>query len=136
MKQANNLPQVSEIQLTYRSKVKATERPQIRCSGDALNILWGYWSKDDIELLESFNILLLDRANRVMGFINISKGGVAGTVVDAKIVFAAALKARASALILAHNHPSANLRPSQADIDLTRKLKKAGKCWIWPCLTI
>ena len=62
-----------------------------------------------------------------MGMCPISKGGVSGTVVDLKIIFATALKGRASAIILAHNHPSANLNPSQADIDLTKKIGKAGR---------
>jgi DNA repair protein RadC len=57
----------------------------------------------------------------------VSQGGLAGTVVDPKVVFAAALKARASSLILAHNHPSGNLKPSQADTDLTNKIKQGGE---------
>lgn len=118
--------QVSEVQLSYRNKVQASDRPQIRGSRDAFDLLFANWS-DDLELLESFYLLLLDRANRVKGMLAVSKGGTAGTVVDAKIVFAAALKTLASSVVLAHNHPSGNLRPSQADIDLTRKLKEAGK---------
>jgi DNA repair protein RadC len=62
-----------------------------------------------------------------MGLFHASKGGVAGTVVDLKVVFAAALKARASSMIFAHNHPSGNLLPSQADLDLTKRFKEAGK---------
>jgi len=118
---------VSEIKLSYKSKVKASNRPQIRCSQDAVDILLQYWDEDEMELLENFNILLLDRANRVMGFVNVSKGGIAGTVVDAKIIFATALKARASAIILSHNHPSGNLHPSSADIEITKKLRAGGK---------
>lgn len=118
--------QVSEVQLSYRNKVQAADRPQIRGSRDAFALLHANWS-DDLELLESFHVLFLDRANRVKGMYQVSKGGTAGTVVDAKIVFAAALKVLASSLILAHNHPSGSLQPSQADIDLTRKLKEAGK---------
>ncbi|MFT5383884.1 MAG: DNA repair protein RadC [Saprospiraceae bacterium] len=58
----------------------------------------------------------------------ISSGGMAGTVVDAKIIFRKALEnGPASGIILAHNHPSGNLKPSQADIDITKKLKKAGE---------
>lgn len=117
---------VSEIHLTYKSKVKAKDRPQIMSARDAYWVLESNWS-DQIGLVEEFNILLLDRANRVMGFCPISKGGVSGTVVDLKIVFAAALKARASSIILAHNHPSGNTSPSQQDIDLTKRFEKAGK---------
>jgi DNA repair protein RadC len=76
---------------------------------------------------EEFWILLLNRANRVIGRERVSVGGVAGTVVDAKLVFQKAIQQLASSIILAHNHPSGNLRPSQADIDLTKKLKAAGK---------
>lgn len=81
-----------------------------------------------IELYESFFILVLNRANKVLGCVKISQGGTAGTVVDAKIVFGAALAVPGvSSLILCHNHPSGSLVPSQADIDLTRKLAKGGK---------
>ena len=118
--------QVSEVKLSYHEKIKISDSPQIMSSKDAANVLWGNWS-DDLELLESFNVLFLNRANRVKGMFTVSKGGVAGTVVDAKIIFAAAVKALACSLILSHNHPSGNLQPSQADIDLTRKLKEAGQ---------
>ncbi len=118
--------QVSEIKLVYKSKTKAKERPQITSSRDAYWTLESNWS-DQIGLLEEFNVLLLDRSNRAMAICPISKGGVSGTVVDLKIVFAAALKGRASSIILAHNHPSGNLKPSQADIELTRKFRKASE---------
>lgn len=76
---------------------------------------------------EEFWVVLLNRANRVMQKVRISQGGVAGTVVDAKIIFKEALAHLASGIILCHNHPSGNLRPSQADIDITQKISKAGK---------
>lgn len=117
---------VAEIQLTYRNKVRAKDRPVITCSRDAYWVLKSNWS-DQMGLLEEFNILLLDRSNRVLALCPISKGGISATIVDLKIVFAAALKGRASSIILAHNHPSGNLRPSQEDIDLTHKFKEAGK---------
>jgi len=75
---------------------------------------------------EEFWILLLNRANKITSKQLISKGGQAGTVADPKIIFNTALQNHASSVILAHNHPSGNLKPSQADIDLTRKLKSAG----------
>ena len=91
--------QVAEIQLTYNNKVKAKDRPQIMSSRDAYWVLESNWS-DQMGLLEEFNILLLDRANRVLGMCPISKGGVSGTVVDLKIVFAAAIKDRPSSIII------------------------------------
>ncbi|HYK77395.1 MAG TPA: DNA repair protein RadC [Daejeonella sp.] len=75
---------------------------------------------------EEFWIILLNRANKITSRHLVSRGGQSGTLVDPKIVFNTALAHRASAIILAHNHPSGNLKPSQADIDLTRKLKSAG----------
>ncbi|PHN00919.1 JAB domain-containing protein [Flavilitoribacter nigricans] len=119
--------QVTEVKMVYYNKVKAADRPQVKSSFDAYEILAANWDEGTINLYEEFFILLLDRASRVMGRYPVSQGGVAGTVVDAKIIFAAALKCRASSLILAHNHPSGQLRASQADIALTNKLVKAGE---------
>jgi DNA repair protein RadC len=76
---------------------------------------------------EEFWILLMNQANHIVGKSLISKGGVSGTVVDSKMVFKPALDALASGIILVHNHPSGNLKPSQQDIDLTRKLAQAGR---------
>lgn len=76
---------------------------------------------------EEFWILLLSRNNKVIARELISKGGLSGTVADPKIIFNVALLHQASSIILAHNHPSGNLKPSQQDIDLTRKLYQAGK---------
>lgn len=101
------------------------DRPQILSSKD------GYHCIAPILMdlnHEEFWIILLNRANKVIGKEQISAGGVSGTVVDAKIIFRKALEvAPASSIILCHNHPSGNRNPSQADIDLTKKLKKAGE---------
>ena len=118
--------EVTEIKMIYRNRIKAADRPQITSSQDAYMILFSNWS-EQIGFIEEFYILLLDRANRVMARYLVSQGGLAGTVVDAKVIFAAAIKGRASSVILSHNHPSGSLRPSQADIDLTAKLREAGK---------
>ena len=75
---------------------------------------------------EEFWVLYLNRANLVVKKVPISKGGVSGTTVDAKIIFKYALELLASSMILCHNHPSSNLNPSQADITVTRKLKNAA----------
>lgn len=119
--------EVAEIQLTYRSTVKASLRPRIRDSKDAETILREGWNPDKIDLVEQFKILLINRANKVLGVFEVSQGGLAGTVADPKLIFVCALKAAACGIILAHNHPSGSLTPSQADIDLTRKLKEGGK---------
>ena len=121
------LAQVSEVQLSYRSKVSAKDRPMVRNSQDTYDILMQIWDHDTLELAESFKVLFLNRANRVMGVYSLSHGGMTGTVADPKLVFIAALKAAACNIILAHNHPSGNLTPSSADISLTEKMVQAGK---------
>jgi DNA repair protein RadC len=76
---------------------------------------------------EEFWVICLNRKNEILKYKCISQGGMSGTVVDAKLIFAYALSEKASALILAHNHPSGSLKPSDADLSLTRKLKAAGQ---------
>jgi DNA repair protein RadC len=125
--------QVSEVKVTYRNTIQVADRPTVSCSRDAENILRSNWS-DDIELLEEFNILFLTKANQVKGIFRLSRGGMAGTVVDIKILFATALKGMAAGLILGHNHPSGRIQPSQADIDLTRRIRKAGETLDLPVL--
>ena len=107
-----------------RVRTDVRQLPSITCSKDAFLIVHPHLA--DLPH-EEFWILLLNRANKLIDSIQISIGGVAGTVVDAKMVFQKALQHLASSIILAHNHPSGNLRPSQADIDLTKKLKQAGQ---------
>ncbi|HVW94425.1 MAG TPA: JAB domain-containing protein [Mucilaginibacter sp.] len=118
---------VSEIKVSYHPGFKAAERPKITQSKDAYNILFNNWDQGRIEMNEQFVILLLNRCNKVLGMTEISSGGVAGTVVDPKLVFGIALKTCASGIILCHNHPSSNLKPSEADIFLTKRLAEAGK---------
>ncbi len=83
---------------------------------------------------EEFWVILLNRANVVMRTVSISRGGVAGTVADPKLIFKEALEQLASSIILVHNHPSGNRTPSAADIALTRKLKEAGQFLDLPVL--
>ena len=118
---------VSEVELIYRSKVKLSMRPLIRCAGDAYNILLKHWEKEKIEFIEQFKVLYLNRGNRVLAINTISSGGLTGTVADPRLIFATALKLNATALILSHNHPSGNLSPSESDKVLTEKIKNAGK---------
>ncbi len=122
-----NLFAVTEVELTYRNKIRATDRPKITKSSDAYDLFMRVWDMNKIQLLEQFKIMLLDRGNACMGISNVATGGVSACVVDPKIVFSTALKARASGLVLAHNHPSGNLKPSIEDKALTKKFMEAGK---------
>jgi DNA repair protein RadC len=122
-----HLFQVSEIRVSYQPKIPPKERPQIRSSQTCYDIFMNYWDLNVIEYEEQFCTMYVNRANRVIGIHKHSTGGVAGTVVDAKQILAVALKSNASGIILCHNHPSSNLRPSQADLDITSKIKSAAK---------
>jgi DNA repair protein RadC len=117
---------VSEVKLIYRNKVKACDRKKISCSRDAHKLFMEHWNADIIEFVEEFKILLMNRSNAVLGILDISKGGISGTVTDVRLVFQAAIKANASGIICAHNHPSSNMNPSESDTRLTQKLKDAG----------
>ena len=121
------LYEVAEIKLTYMSVVKPSLRPKITGSKDAYQILFENWDRSKIEFVEQLKVMLLNRANRVLGIFEVSSGSATGTVADPKLIFAAAIKANACGIIMAHNHPSGNLQPSQADIDLTRKMRDGGK---------
>jgi len=83
--------------------------------------------KDDIEIFESFFILLLNKANNTIGVKRLSKGSIDGTVVCTKMLLFYAINTLASTMIIAHNHPSGNTQPSNADIQLTKKIKEALK---------
>ena len=118
---------VAEIELVYKNPVRAKDRPKITGSRDAYDVLINRWDQNKIGFVEQAKVLLLDRANRVLGLCDISTGGVAGTIFDPRVVFAAAIKANASSIIMAHNHPSGNLQQSRADEALTDKFRNGGK---------
>jgi len=118
---------VAEVQLSYKPHFKAQERPKITSSKQAYDILLSNWDANLINYIEQAKMILLNRNNRVLGIVDLSTGGGGSTVMDARVIFATALKATATSLIVAHNHPSGNTRPSSEDIRLTEKLKKAGK---------
>lgn len=122
----SELYKLTEVELTYKTSHSYNERHKVTSSNDAFKLLHNNWDENKIELLEQARILLLNRANQALGIYHVSTGGTSGTVIDPKQVFTAALKANASGIILAHNHPSGNLKPSDADIRLTKKVYQAG----------
>jgi len=124
---ARALIEVSEIEIIYKSRIKASLRPKIKASKDAAVIFRKYWNLNRIGFLEECFAMYLNRANKVLAILPVSLGGICGTVVDPRIIFAAALKLSACGLILAHNHPSQALNPSGTDIQLTKSLKEGGK---------
>ena len=118
---------VAEVELVYKTQVKASERPTITSSQDSYQVLLSIWNKDRLEMQEEFKVLLLNRANKVTGVYAVSSGGITGTVADPRLILAAALKSLSVAVILSHNHPSGSLKPSRADEELTMKIKEAAK---------
>ena len=122
-----SLFQITQVELIYRNKVKPEDRLKARDSRDAFNIFIEAWDLNRIDLLEEFKIMLLDRSSACIGVSDISIGGVSETTADSKIIWATALTGRASQIILAHNHPSGNLIPSRADIEVTEKFCKAAR---------
>ena len=125
--QQNISPNLAEISVSYSSKVKSKERRKVTSSKEAEAIFREIWSEGKIELREEFYILLLNRANCVLGWCQIGAGGLTGTVCDPRLVFSIALKCLACSVILAHNHPSGNTQPSSSDIQLTKNLCEGGK---------
>lgn len=109
----------------YTIKKLQSDFPAINISNsaDASKFIRNFYL-DDIEVFESFFILLLDRANNTIGYAKISQGGISGTLVDVRLIAKYAVDALASSVILAHNHPSGNLLPSSQDIELTRRVKE------------
>lgn len=107
------------------------ERPRVGSSRDAFNVIAPLLS--DLHH-EEFWLLLLNKANEVFVREKLSSGGSAGTVADVKMTFKIALDARAAGIIAVHNHPSGNLKPSQADVELTKKMKEAGRILDLPLL--
>ncbi len=117
------LSNIAEVQLSYSTKVRAADRAKITCAKDAADIFRQIFP--GLEHREYFYTMLLNRGNKVLGFFEVSKGGIAGTTVDVRLILQAALKANASSIILAHNHPSNTLEASDADMKITRKIKQA-----------
>lgn len=114
-----------------RKESEILKKAKVGSSADAYEAIRPYLM--DLQH-EQFWVLLLNRANEIIRPQQISIGGVSGTVADPKMIFKAAIEHLASAIILVHNHPSGNLTPSQADKDLTKKVKEGGRTLDIPVL--
>lgn len=117
---------VNEIKISYKEKITLSNSPAIKSSADAGRLLFETWYKDTIALQESFKVLLLNNSNRIKGIYQLSTGGLTGTLVDIRILFAVILKSLSVGVILSHCHPSGKLFPSEADKQLTEKIKNAA----------
>jgi DNA repair protein RadC len=116
-------PVLKANEITVKYKPIKRLKQIISTSNDAYNILMQFFSEDTIQLHEQFVVLYLNKANKVIGGYKVSFGGISSTTVDVRIVLSVALKTLATGIILAHNHPSGNTKPSIADQELTKRMK-------------
>jgi DNA repair protein RadC len=112
-----------EITVSYKDRVKTSERAIVTCSKDGARIFMEA-CKDCMEHHEEVYVLLLNRANRVLGISNVAKGGMSNSLIDVRIILQTALRASASAIMLSHNHPSGSTKPSAQDLAITREVQK------------
>ena len=116
---------VAEIQVSYRPEKIVEYR--LSSSLNTFELILKDWEQNTIEMQEEVKIILLNRNHKALGIYSLAKGGLSGCVVDIKLILSVALKTLASGIIMVHNHPSGNLKPSTADINITEKLKSACK---------
>ena len=116
--------QLTEIQVNYSNKVDKINRVKIQSSADVYEVCKAIWQYP-MDHRESSYAFYFDRNNNFLGYYLVSLGGIDATIIDIKVVVQTALKINASALILAHNHPSCNSNPSENDLLITKKLKEA-----------
>jgi len=121
------ISQVCELTINYSQKIKNSLLPAVHSSSDVYNYVVNNGIIKGINHRESMICLMLSRANKILGYALIGLGGIAGTVCDPRLVFQIALKANAPSIIMCHNHPSGNEKPSEADIKLTQKIKDGAK---------
>ena len=114
-----NIDRVAEIELVYKTHIRAQDRPQVDSVHKAYQILRHTWDKNKIELQEQFVLLLLTTHNRLLGRVFLASGSSANVQFDLKHLIAAVSKANASGVVLAHNHPAGDPRASEQDIVMT-----------------
>ena len=120
-------PQLAEVKLQYHCQQPVGSFPTVSSPQEAVEVLRGIWDPGQIQLNEQFIVLLLNNAKKCLGWCKISSGGATATIVDPAAVLRVAILSNATSILLAHNHPSGNTNPSQADKNLTERIAKAGK---------
>ena len=118
---------VVEVELSYKNRVPYKERKKVQTSLDAYNLLINNHDDDTIDYKETFKVLYLNQASQVVGCFTLSQGGITSTCVDVRNILQGALLTNAVAMVLAHNHPSGNTRPSREDDKITNQISKAGE---------
>ena len=116
---------IAEIQISYHPNIIG--EASVTTAAEAFKYFINSYSADTISLQETVKVMYLNRANKVLGIYEASKGGITGTVVDIRLLMGVAVKSAATSMILCHNHPSGSLKPSTQDISLTTEILEAGK---------
>lgn len=114
-------------EITLKLKKGETLKCKIMQSKDAADLFRNIWDADTLPICESVIVIFLNRQNNTIGWFKVSQGGLAGSVVDVRLILATALSCLASGIIMAHNHPSGSLSPSEQDVKLTKKLKDSAE---------
>ena len=112
--------EVNEIKISYCEKLGIIDSEPLNAPHKVAELLYQNWDKGTIGLHETFKVLLFNQGNRVKGVYQASTGGLTGTLVDLRLLFAVVLKSVSTSIVVAHNHPSGTNRPSDADKKLTR----------------
>lgn len=139
LKTFHRSPQLAELKVSYKRRNVAQDR-QLRMpwivtsSQTAEEYLRTVWDTSKLELVEDFYVVCLNSAHEALGWVRVSSGGFDRTTVDGRLIFGIALQAASSAVIVAHNHPSGNLKPSNEDRAVTARLKAAGELLHIPVL--
>ena len=116
---------VGEVKLSYKPKFKNQQK--VTCSEDAYKYMLSTYKKETICYKEYFKVLFLNQAKQVLGYTLISEGGITETCADVRVILQAALLTNSVAIILAHNHPSGNTKPSRQDMEITKQVKDAAR---------
>jgi len=119
-------PFLSEVEVTYKTKVKASDRVKVTTPKDASDYARQAWGEGSIEYREEMMLILLNTNKQILGWAKIGVGGLSTVVCDPKVIFSIALAANASSIILVHNHPSGSENPSHQDMQLTRTVEAGG----------
>jgi DNA repair protein RadC len=125
--QMKKMPKMAEINVSYKSKIDFRKQPVIANPEEANKAFRTVWDSKKLELREDVVILVLNTARRLIGWVRIFSGGMNKAIVDAKLIFQVGLNANAASLLIAHNHPSGDLKPSSDDLRLTKKLVDGGR---------
>lgn len=118
---------LAELELQYKHRNPPVEKLIIRTSLDAYTHGSRLFNADTIGMQEQFIIIYMNRSNQIIGSLCAFTGGITSTIVDLRIIYSVALKILATGIVVYHNHPSGNLKPSNHDIDLTNKIRKTGE---------